>query len=259
MKKLEGGFINEVYLENGIVIKIFGNDELVGIPSAKRLFQESKALRIFGGTIAPRLIHIEGLTLKQEYIEGETYEIKARRGEQVFEVAGALLEKIHKQRMDNDLLPEFLQYPLYYESRFAKAREIAEPILKAEQLSVEFDVNWEHARTLGRCYIHGDFWLANIIGKESKKPKVIDWECSGVGSPYEDFAIADLWILREFPGSEVDFWKGYGIKPDQETINAFLVLRCVEFLATTTLDKYLLEEKDGFYHNKITVLRTLLA
>ncbi|MBI4992063.1 MAG: aminoglycoside phosphotransferase family protein [Candidatus Harrisonbacteria bacterium] len=251
MKQLEGGFINKVYLENGIVIKVFGNDELVGIPSAERLKREKTALEIFGGMVAPRLLHSEGLILHQEYIEGETYEIKARRGEQVFEVAGKILARIHRHQINRDQTSQS-----YYEARFAKALAIAKPILDTEQLPVKFEVDWKLVRAFGACYIHGDFWLANIIGKE-EAPKVIDWEFSGPGSPYEDFAIADLWILREFPGSETNFWKGYGRKPDPKTVNAFLVLRCIEFLATTTLDKYLLEEKDGFYHNKVATLHEI--
>ena len=46
MKKLEGGFVNNVYLENGVVIKSFTNDTLVGISSTERALNEKRALRI---------------------------------------------------------------------------------------------------------------------------------------------------------------------------------------------------------------------
>ena len=252
MKKLEGGFINQVYMEDGVVIKIFDNDLLVGISSAERFKKETEALKIFGGTVAPRLISSEGVELRQEFIEGESYETRARRGEDVFQTAGALLNEIHNRGAFNN-------QPLQknYQIRFEKAMALAEPILKLEQLSPVFNVSWKIVSIFGASYIHGDFWLGNILGERGAKPKAIDWEFSGIGSPYEDFAIADLWIFREFADSSKKFWKGYGREPDKKTIDEFLMLRCVEFLATTTLEKYILEEKDGFYHNKIAVLKTL--
>lgn len=252
MKKLEGGFINQVYLENGVVIKIFDNDALVGVSAAERIYNEAAALRIFGGTIAPRLIEVEGITLKQEYIEGESYEEQARRGKDVFCVAGELLAGIHARgAVGGEVLRE------NYLARFARAIVVTKIILELEGLTPHFDVSWELVSHWGVSLIHRDFWLGNILGNDGAQPKVIDWEFFGIGSPYEDFAIVDLWIFREFPGSEKQFWKGYGRVPDSKTIDAFLTLRCVEFLATTTIDKYLLEEKDGFYHNKVAVLKTL--
>ena len=108
-------------------------------------------------------------------------------------------------------------------------------------------------------YIHRDFWLGNILGNEGGSTKVIDWEFSGNYSPYEDFAIVELWIFREFPGSDIEFWSGYGKVPNRQLVNEFLTLRCVEFLATTTFDAYMAEESDGFYHNKVSVLKSILS
>lgn len=252
MKKLEGGFINNVYLENGLVVKSFENDSLVGISSAERIGNETRALSLFGGTIAPRLISLNGTVLCQEFIEGESYETRARRGEKVFKEPGVALALIHNFCT--------VPWPLhtYYQAKFAKAVNLAGPILKLEELFPEFVFPRKIVYEFGSRYIHGDFWLGNLIGKQGEKPTVIDWEFSGIGSPFEDFAIADLWIFREFPGSSNDFWEGYSKRPDQKTIDSFLVLKCVEFLATTTLENYLLEEKNGFYHNKIDVLKTLL-
>lgn len=253
MKRLEGGFINQVYLDNGIVRKTFGNDGLVGISSERRMQNELTALQIFGGTIAPQLISHAGITLCQEFIEGETYEVKARRGEKVFEAAGKILAEIHnfKKEQKHSAIQHFT-------AKFERALQKAKPILDSEELAPSFLADEQTLNKWGTRYIHGDFWLGNILGWNNAKPKVIDWEFSGIGSPFEDFAIAELWILREFPGSHDDFWRGYGKKPDQGTIDSFLILRCVEFLSTTTLDRYLLEERDGFYHNKSVVLRSLL-
>ncbi|MBI2064873.1 MAG: aminoglycoside phosphotransferase family protein [Candidatus Yanofskybacteria bacterium] len=252
MRRLEGGFINNVFLEDGIVVKVFSNDGLVGMSSYERLERERRALSIFGGTLAPRLISSQGVVLRQEFIEGESYETMARRREEVFEAAGRILAKIHRFQFPDRTLPP------YYLGRFRRAVEYTRPILELEQISPVFEVAWDIIYEQGVRYVHGDFWLGNIIGKIGEDPKVIDWEFSRVGSPYEDFAIVDLWIFREFSGSEHDFWRGYGIRPDQEMINSFLVLKCVEFLATVTLEDYLKEENDGFYHNKITTLKSLI-
>jgi tRNA A-37 threonylcarbamoyl transferase component Bud32 len=252
LKKLEGGLINQVYLDGGIVIKTFGNDNLVGVSSSRRIRNESDALMIFGGTIAPHLISYKGNVLWQEFIEGEIYESRARRGERVFESAGRVLAEIHNARIISDISPN------HYLARFRRAVLGAIPILNLENLSPQFEVSPDIVREWSVRYIHGDFWLGNLIGKDEERPKAIDWEFSGTGSPFEDFAIVELWIFREFLDSDIDFWRGYGRKPDQETINSFLILRCVEFLATATIEQYLLEESDGFYHNKVKVLKSLL-
>src|SRR3989344_5591942 len=212
MKKLDGGFINNVYLEKGIVIKSFDNDSLVGISSAERTRNEVRALSIFGGTVAPRLISFEGTTIHQEFVAGELYETRARRGDKIFKISGTVLAQIH----NFCIIPRPLH--VYYQTRFKKAVRLAGPLLRHEGLSPTFDVSWKTASEFGSGYIHGDFWLGNIIGKPGEKPKVIDWEFSGIGSPYEDFAIAELWIFREFPDSSQSFWKGYRKIPDQKTI-----------------------------------------
>lgn len=252
MRKLEGGFINEVYLDKNVVWKVYKNDNLVGVSSEDRLAKEATALEIFGGSIAPRLISVENNVLYQEFVPGESYEERARRGEDVFKTAGSLLKKIHDC---------FVGRPInapYFQSRFDKAVAVARPILSSEGLRPVFNVSWPVVNGWGSRFIHGDFWLGNILGEAGRDPKVIDWEFFGRGSPFEDFAIADLWIFREFPGSDVSFWEGYGSVPDKSVIASFLTLRCVEFLATTTLKEYLVEDKNEFYHNKVKVLKALI-
>jgi len=69
MEQLEGGFINRVYLENGVVIKSFDNDTLVGISSAERVMNEARALSIFGGSIA----HIPVLRRELNWLNLEIY------------------------------------------------------------------------------------------------------------------------------------------------------------------------------------------
>jgi len=96
-------------------------------------------------------------------------------------------------------------------------------------------------------------WLGNII-----KGIAIDWEFSGIGSPYEDFAIAELWIFMKYGGKEA-FYESYGRKPDEKTVLEFLKLKCIQFLSTTTPDNIESEEPTGFYHNKLSILQELCS
>lgn len=251
MRKLEGGFINQVYLDGEMVVKVFDNDRLVGIPSSERLLNESTALHIFGGDIAPKFIKAEPAVLYQEFIDGESYEVRARRGERVFEEAGRLLRRIH------EFCPKRATRVFQFRDRFQKASSAARRILEHESLEVHFQISGDDIERWGIRYTHRDFWLGNILGHSRRSPKAIDWEFSGPSSPYDDFAIVDLWVFREFPGSEPEFWAGYGDIPDRRVILEFLKLRCVEFLATTTFDSYVLEESSGFYHNKVSVLKSI--
>jgi len=252
-KELTGGFINRVSQDDGTVRKIFTHDELVGIPNIRRKRNETAALSFFDGSIAPKLLEEGETYIIQEFIPGELYERRAKRGDDVFDEAGKLLAKIHKPYSGN--LPILEKY---YKKKFEKAVLTAHDILIQENISIIFDPDWQEVRTCGITCLHKDFWLGNIIGNGDNNPKAIDWEFAGVGSPYEDFAIVDLWIIREFNAAAHKFWEGYGMIPDSRTVSAFLKLKCIEFLATTTAQAYNKEDADGFYHNKIFILRNLL-
>lgn len=251
-KKLEGGFINEVYAKDGVVVKRFTNSELVGISDEQRLFRETRALRKFGNLgLSPRLVSNGKEELKQEFIPGEVWEVKARRGEKVFREAGSLLRQIHEPvKTSTKLIYDLVM------NKWVKHLRSAKEVLDYEKLDLDLEIDWEVVFGQGVSRVHRDFWLGNVIG--DGEPKVIDWEFSGVGSPYEDFAIVELWILKEFANSADDFWDGYGVVPDMQTVDEFLKARCVEFLATMNLKDYLIEDEDGFYHNKVRVLRSLV-
>ncbi|MEK7497841.1 MAG: aminoglycoside phosphotransferase family protein [Patescibacteria group bacterium] len=248
--ELSGGFINHVYREDGTVEKVYDHDEMVGVSSIRRLRNEAKALKFFGGGLAPKLIEIGPGFIIQEFINGETYEVRARRGENIFFEVGQILRQIHKPvRFREEVLKT------YYERRINKVLSATCEMLDFVCLVPRISLCWQEVFSLGATCLHRDYWLGNIVGNEGK-PKVIDWEFAGVGSPYEDFAIVDLWIIREFKNSQL-FWQGYGLDPDRDTLNAFLGLKCLEFLATTSVSSYKLESDDGFYHNKVNILKNI--
>ncbi len=257
MEKLEGGFINNVFWDDGVVIKSFAGDELVGIPASERRFREAKSLVLYGGTLAPMVLGFsqEGNIL-QEFIQGELLEKKAETSKEInFVELGRLLASIHQPV--NGGLNRFRDK---MEDRIRSSQQKTRALFEYLGLETQVAIDWQEMERWGLCRIHRDFWMGNII--ENQRGLVaIDWEFSGIGSAYEDFAIVDLWIFREYRdkyiGLEDEFWRGYGVKPDEDSIREFLKVRCLEFLATTEIESFELEDENGFYHNKVKLLREL--
>lgn len=257
LERLEGGFINEVYKKDGVVLKHFSGDELVGKPAHLRARREKHSLVKFGGHLAPKLLGFDNKDeLFQEFVQGELVENILEEIEyQVFVQAGEVLRKIHTPVNRN---PEYLRED--FESMLAVNYQTAKPLLAAEQVDIEICVDWPEVYRWGTTRVHRDFWLGNLIDTRDGL-KVVDWEFSGIGSPYEDFAMVDLWIIRDnetrFPDVSRKFWQGYGVQPNQDIIKEFLKTRCIEFLSTTSINDYKKEPSGGFYHNKIALLRSL--
>jgi aminoglycoside phosphotransferase (APT) family kinase protein len=240
MKKVEGGFVNSVFKTNGTITKIFEGEDLVDKSVEERLKREALALRRFGGVVAPALLRIGSDSIVQAFLSGVNAETLEQKP---FYEAGRLLRQVHVPIRRN---PEYLRQ--HIEQRFNKARE--KTIEMFDLTNVNMDVDWNEVFRFGTTRVHRDFWLGNIIVND-KDLRLIDWEFSGIGSPYEDFAIAELWIFREYGGRE-EFYAGYGRRPDQKTVEQFLKMKCIEFLAT-----YKGKDPIGFYRNKLEVLYSL--
>ena len=284
LERLEGGFINEVYRTrfktrplgslrkraefsgtvlkpvhktDDTVIKYFTGENLVGISPYERCRRERYALARFGGQLAPQLKGYAEKVVIQEFIQGRDPEkLVNTYGYKTFEECGRLLSKIHQPVCRN---PEYLKENI--EKIVSKNLCVSQSILQEENIVYNSFVNWPKVWKLGTTRVHRDFWLGNIKNIDSGW-KAIDWEFAGIGTPYEDFAIVELWIFKEyekrFPKCRELFWQGYGDRPDEKIIQEFLKIKCIGFLATTNLNDYQNESKDGFYHNKITVLKELL-
>ena len=94
--EFKGGYINDLRLtNNGDVLKRYANPQLLGVPNGERQRNETMALALYGETLAPKLIDTGSGYLIQGFVDGETLETKARKGEDVFARAGQLLLKIH--------------------------------------------------------------------------------------------------------------------------------------------------------------------
>lgn len=248
---LTGGYINDVIRRGDVVTKTYEHDELLGIDAMIRKRREELALHRFGESLSPQVVFSRDNQLGQEFISGSSLEDLAKQGDEtVFAEAGALLSRIHTP-LPRD--PKYLQQA--FEQRLRTHTNAALPLLVAEGIDPTCTPNWEAVAQLGTTRVHRDYWLGNII-RGKKETKVIDWEIAGIGSPYEDLAIVELWIVKEY-GHKEAFYQGYGKQVDQQTVNAYLKAKCIQFLATTTLSSYASEAEGGFYHNKIALLKSL--
>lgn len=251
MERLSGGFINDCYKTSGVVVKEYGNTALVGMDCRSRMTRERIGLGIFGNghNVAPTLIETTPSSLKQQFIPGSNLEHYPKKEEDFYN-AGKLLRQIH-----TPVKRSFTDTKSYYENRFWKHATKALFILNKEGIAPSNDIQWDKAQEFGTTRVHRDYWLGNVI-KGTEGYKAIDWEFHGIGSPYEDFAIADMWIFRVHGGEDA-FWQGYGRTPDKDTTEAFLKNKLVEFIARVGYNKYMEEPKDGFYHGKISLLKEL--
>lgn len=256
MEKLSGGFVNDCIKRGTAVVKEYQNDGMCAQAGTTRRIREQIALGRFGNGhgLAPELLAVPNdRTLIQEYLDGSVME-GIEKDEYDFHQVGKLLSGIH-----TPVKRSFTDTKNYYENRYKKHVHQAQFILNEEGITVPAEIDVSGAENRGTTRIHRDFWLGNVIRTREAEYKAIDWEFSGIGSPYEDFAIADMWIFREYGRPlAFEFYQGYGREPDQQVVNTFLMAKAVEFIARCSFMDYETEPRDGFYHNKISVLKELL-
>ena len=245
--ELAGGYGNLVTLENGVVRKEFKENQFTRVSPATRKKREEISLRYFGQSgIAPQLLESNETTLWIEFIEGQNLLERAKQGVSVTEEAGSLLSRIHQQVNRPHY---YLRQELERKIAFAQWRGAA----LFDYLSVDPGVtpDWDKVSEVGTTRIHGDYWLANIVGG-----KVIDWEFGRIGTPYQDFAAMELWTFGEY-GGRTEFWRGYGRKACEESINAFVKYECLDYLGDVSIEDFKAEAEDGFYHHKAQLIRQL--
>lgn len=269
LERLSGGFINGVYKMGTAVVKDYGGEELIGIDKHHRYVREKTALHHYKDHPLVRVPevyahHPDDSRIEMEYIDGFPLDEHVRKASQeerikIMTQAGLILKHIHQ--------PVRTQLDAYEALRQRTEHHLmqAAPVLEAEGLDadelfhiVTNSVDRDAVQKMGTTRVHRDYWLNNLLYDGQNVQGVIDWELSGIGSPYEDFAVVDLWIAREHPDSD-HFWEGYGARPDRRTTLAFLLGKCGQFLSTVPSDKYQ-EERDtggGFYTDKIDIIHQI--
>lgn len=272
---LEGGFINNVQalLDNGnsTVIKRFTGESLTGIPVDQRLRREHVALERFSRFgIAPQPLQVYPNRghIVMEYVPSTLHldeHIKTTPEDEkrhILHQAGTLLRQVH-QPVNHDTQA----YLTRYTHKTFRALQKTGELLLGEGIDILqiFDVvnttvRSEEVKRQGTTHIHRDPWLNNFLYADRQMVGLIDWEFAGIGSPYEDFAVVDLWITREQSNSDA-FWKGYGQTPERTTLLGFVLAKCVQLLGNTDTEVYMQQKQQGggFYTNKVAIIKDVLS
>lgn len=263
MERLSGGLINDIQADSGCVIKAYNGDSLISTPFEQRIRRERWALNRFGGSIAPALYETTSQSIRMERIDGQPVNDILKTGERdiphTLFLAGEKLKEIH-QPIWGSIEDHQKRFIRKAEKYFVKSI----PVWSAAGIDPENVMEYIHENTkpekiqdFGVTAVHRDYWLNNTLYQNGTLKSVIDWELSGIGSPYEDFAIVDLWITR-IHGHKESFWNGYGKEPRQESVNAFLLAKMSDFLSTTTPEALEDHDEAWFYWDTIRVAKEIL-
>jgi hypothetical protein len=260
-EKLNGGYVNgtTVDRESGLVYKTYQESTFSATNPSIRFRRELYALKKFPG-LAPGLIEADfnNLMMVQELIPGDSFEVLSQQGEKVHEQAGEVLRQIHSVRFNDP--PQYLKESFEKKVEIASHKSHAQTMLELIGVStVDLYVNWEKVYELGTTVTHGDFWFRHLIkDARSGLPRVIDWEYTRPYTPYHDFVSVQQFIIGFFGGEE-EFWRGYGMVPDKDTLNEFIKFQSFRYLAHITSPQvYLDEGPDGFYHKQAALLTKLV-
>lgn len=255
--KLSGGYANDIFLENGIVYKIFKDTTLSAASANTRLNRERLALLRFAPTgIAPAFLGMaQDDELLMEFVQGESFDKKAERGEvDIFGSAGRLLKSIHAPvASDPHVIKQTFDHHTQRVLHIAQGNELFSGF---DFKQVDFPINWNLIYTQRPTRIHGDFWLGNIKETPNGEVKAIDWEYSRIGTPYQDFVSVYLFTILKY-GHADEFWKGYGSTPHKETLDQFVRQQCFRYMATCGPEKFAAEKNDGFYHSMWNIFKEL--
>lgn len=222
--QLRGGYCNDVRLVDGVVAKEFIEGTKVD-NTASRIKREQEALLKFGGILAPAFIGIANNTIYQEFLEGYNLHEAVDGGEDItliLSTMGQMLATIHDPVDEPEFDPR-----IDFDEKVKVTVPRAIPMLEKYELDInklkpylEFD--WRPVMEMGPRFIHGDFQIQNIMWTP-KGVRIIDWESSGIGTPYTDFSRIDALSFKRFNLAECLFWEGYGMIPNQTALDGFIV------------------------------------
>ncbi len=255
MKKLSGGLINTIYLDDGRIKKIYSDNSLIkglGFNSRQRMHNELVALRIFSKELpcfVPKIIeenkdkkeivieNIEGNPIEQLLIETKvdlTYKNLDLR-------IANILKTIHGK-----VIADNTEIVKKYNSNFSEFFNNSKAILEYENVDtdkllkiISSYVKLDSFIKANAVFIHGDFWLDNMLFSKDDHIYVIDWEFSGMGFSYEDLGIFFTNVDMFFQdGSSRRFYQNCNPDLDFRLIKLFCFYRCMRLLSFIDLDIY---------------------
>jgi aminoglycoside phosphotransferase len=261
-KEYLSGHTNSVYRVGDTVVKTFEDLSLSSRSAIKRQRSEEYALRHY--PLTPNLIQIDEnrLTMSRvvghNHLDGEIPFLSDAQRDALYITVGQTLKLVHGFE---NALPVG---PKYHERlavpSIAKVRGLNGKLGINHDGLIDYIINaYEPAEVQkwGITVVHGDYWLDNIIVKSASNKLetagVIDWEMSGVGSPYIDFASVNLSIEMVHEGASLGFWKGYGAVPKQSVKTYFSTLKIIDWLYGDSE----VNPESGFYAPKLALLRRI--
>ena len=274
---LEGGYINSVYRNGDHVVKHYIEHPAITTPKEMRFQREIQALTLFDGTISPRLISYdeERLVITMELFEGENLKYIVENGtsdyekQHFFRRTGELARLVHETK-----IPATLEMKSDYSNNKRRTALNNYNTIISTGLAEEADINTDRlltrlirkdlpnmSRTLNSTdhfsFLHGDFWLSNLIGTQSTGDVfgIIDWEYAHFGMPHEDIAQIMMWDLRGKEQYIPDFFAGYGTHLD---VVPFIVTTALEYVSEGTPEEYRSQDENGFIKKHASILKDFL-
>ena len=265
---IEGGTVNSISRNNGIVTKHFETRNGIATPPAQRMMAEYFSMKHVG--IAPQFKGFTQNGVSMSFIDGEklldeaidSYPEAVRM--QIYSQMGQTLAEIHS------VIPKIV-YPGFHDAHLRriydlvdKSRPYTRPIgistlQLLDGLTATYDAREIEKR--GLAWIHGDFWPNNYIGKRVNGrfdfKSVIDWEGAKFTTPYEDFAVVLMSIEQAHSESSAPFWKGYGRQPLQPLQAHFAALKTLEWMGVDE-DGQSTNFTSSFYQPKIEILQQIV-
>lgn len=266
MSKEISGYINKIVVHPHGVTKYFSDDGVTSRAAIQRQAAEINALTII--PIAPQMHFYERGVVDMQYFDGESAldtkvaHLPEHLQHEVFKTAGSALSFIHDQ-YKSPMTEAYIQNTIHDLLKWTNGLHTTFEYIGLDIGSVceyiQRGFSYNELKKCGLSVIHGDYWLNNIIGRLTRSSfeltGIIDWEMSGVGSPYEDFGVVELSIESIHPVSKQSFWSGYGLPIHTHTKKYFAVRQILLWMSE---DQHIDFESD-FYKPKIEFLKKTIC
>lgn len=267
--ELQGGTVNSIVFnpQNRIIMKQFHSGNGITTDTQTRIRAEQRSLHLV--PIAPEAKGGNSHIIFMSFVDGEkeldqaVHHMPEGRQAGVFFEAGKTLAGIHA--LEKQESKEYTRRHMY---RLKQLLLQTAPVLSQHGISppdltqfLKESYSLREIDRMGVCWIHGDYWLNNVIGDKKNGSfevhGVIDWELAKHGSPYEDFGLVELSIEATHPHASVDFWKGYGEVPHPLLKRHFAVVKVMDWVSQDDAVRNNNFSSD-FYQQKFSMIRRTL-
>lgn len=129
-----------------------------------------------------------------EYVEGTT-EFSPADVDNFIDQFAAALAQIHQVNYAVEDLSFLPNYEAVISERIRQRPPQIDTSLEEGCIRDKLEAAFPFPRLNNPVLLHGDFWLGNVIWRDSRIAAVIDWEDAAIGDPIIDLGISRLEIL----------------------------------------------------------------